>query len=110
MEQDNRAELRELEAVLKKVTRSSWCLICDLQFTDETTVRTHFLNVHQRGRFVCDSFGCKHVAETNGDLRLHYLLWHSETLSSTVLLPVSVRDLVHGAVKQQQSIEFVYLF
>lgn len=83
-------ENRAIQAILKKVTRSNLCLICDIKFVNEIAVRRHYLNVHHVGTFACKVFGCKQVERTNGDLRKHYCLWHWELMSRKFLLPVSM--------------------
>lgn len=82
-------ENRSIQAILKKVTRSNLCLICDVHFINEIAVQQHYLNVHHTGTFVCKVFGCTQSEKTNGDLRLHYCLWHSELMPPNFSLPVS---------------------
>lgn len=83
---------RTIQAILKKITQSNLCLICNVQFANEIAVQHHFLNVHHTGTFACKVFGCTHVEKTNGDLRMHHCLWHSELVSSNFSLPVSVSN------------------
>lgn len=111
MDRDIESKLREIYAVLKKVTRLDWCLICDVKLSNQTDVLMHFLNVHQKGQFACNSFGCTHVADTNGDLRMHHLLWHSEMSSSTILLPVRLYDWpYHSEIEHTATFTDYFLF
>lgn len=77
------------KAILQKVSRANLCLICDVQFGDETAMEHHYLNVHHVGNFACKVNRCGKVEKTNGDLRMHHCLWHLESTSSSVSLPVS---------------------
>lgn len=73
---------------MDKVTKLNRCLICEVTFPDNVTVHNHFLNVHQKGTFLCNISGCNYVANTNGDLRMHCLIWHLSHYSLDVKLPV----------------------
>lgn len=81
-------ELELLQQHLKKVTKSNRCLICELDFPDDIAVHNHFIDIHQKGVFLCKITGCNFVANTNGDLRMHCLIWHSDHFSSSITLPV----------------------
>lgn len=77
-----------IEQQLEKVIKSNWCLICENKFTDGKAARNHFLNVHHKGVFACKMLGCNYIVNTNGDLRMHHLLWHSDAQSQNCQLPV----------------------
>lgn len=85
-------ETESIQQQLLKVTKSNWCLICNLKFINETAVRCHFLNVHQRGVFMCKVIGCTHLSASNGELRMHCLLFHSDIYTSLSSLPVKIKN------------------
>lgn len=84
-------EAESIQQQLLRVSKSDWCLICGLKFPNETIIRAHFLNIHQKGNFSCQILGCTYIASTNGDLRMHCLLFHAGELASLSSLPVNKR-------------------
>lgn len=81
-------EAESIQDLLMKVSKSNWCLICGLKLSNETLVRAHILNIHQEGSFPCHMQGCDFVGITNGDLRMHCLIYHAREMTSLVALPV----------------------
>lgn len=74
---------------LQKVIKSNWCLICGINLSNKIAAKNHFMNIHHEGVFACKILGCHYVAKTNGDLRMHHLLWHSNEQAQNIRQPVS---------------------